>query len=58
MYNELKAVKSAIIELSFLATTKTQAGALLKLKVKLADLEECIDGKEHYEKASSYKDGM
>ncbi len=58
MYNELKAVKSAVIDLSLLANTKTQASALLKLKIKLADLEECIEGKEHHERYSSYKDGM
>jgi hypothetical protein len=58
MYNELKAVKSAVIDLSLLSTTKTQASALLKLKIKLANLEECIDGKEHYECNTSFKDGM
>jgi hypothetical protein len=58
MYNELKAVKNAVIDLSFVTTTRKQDAALLKLKKRVTDLEERLAGKEHYESMGDLKDGM
>ena len=58
MYSELKAVKSALIDLSFVTTTKKQQAAILRLKKRVTDLEESLHGVHHTDSASDFKDGM
>ena len=58
MHNELKAVKNAVIDLSFVTTTRKQNAAILRLKKRVADLEDSLTGKEHYEVTYDFKDGM